>query len=491
MATRGRKPTPTAIKELEGNPGKRKLNDREPRPEKKAPSCLKWLEPEAKKEWRRLAKKMELMGVLTEVNMAAFAGYCQAYARWKEAEEFITQHGTIVKTPSGYWQQVPQVSIAQTYLKMMQKFAEQFGLTPAARSRIVADTGENGNSDEMDRLLSFLPAVGIESHRARKWTKQTSYTRLLPSRRWRSSIKSRRADALGRSEIMTCKTVKPVKKEPESMRKRLISIGLILVMTASSAFCGYAEEAAVEDTAAEEISPEQISVTWDDSRVFTKLTLGSYKTITTYGVEGYEDVPFLAVNDYLDILLEEKERISTEGGVMTIRMNGTEAVIDPVDTIYFENPAKFRSDQDVDRAVIDEEELNVITFSEKNPSVQEEGNPLMISMRDYHMPVIAYEDTILMPFLALQNSFGCIGMDNLLAYNGKDYYNVLEAKVYLLDLDDEAENSPYINAIYSGPFSEKTETTEAYAEYGYYSICLLLDLTKKKISRCLMNTLPV
>ena len=45
--------------------------------------------------------------------MAAFAGYCQAYARWKEAEEFITLHGTIVKTPSGYWQQVPQVSIAQ------------------------------------------------------------------------------------------------------------------------------------------------------------------------------------------------------------------------------------------------------------------------------------------------------------------------------------------------------------------------------------------
>ena len=153
MATRGRKPTPTAIKELEGNPGKRKLNDKEPRPEKKAPSCPKWLEPEAKKEWKRLAKKMEMMGVLTEVDMAAFAGYCQAYARWKEAEEFITQHGTIVKTPSGYWQQVPQVSIAQTYLKVMNRFAEQFGLTPASRSRIVADNAAGGGYDEMEDLL--------------------------------------------------------------------------------------------------------------------------------------------------------------------------------------------------------------------------------------------------------------------------------------------------------------------------------------------------
>lgn len=153
MATRGRKPTPTAIKELEGNPGKRPLNKNEPKPMKKAPPCPKWLEPEAKKEWRRLAKKMEQLGVLTEVDMAAFAGYCQAYARWKEAEEFITQHGSILRTKSGYVQPVPQVSIAQTYLKIMNRFAEQFGLTPAARSRIIAEDNTSGPSDEMEALL--------------------------------------------------------------------------------------------------------------------------------------------------------------------------------------------------------------------------------------------------------------------------------------------------------------------------------------------------
>ena len=154
MATRGRKPKPPAMKELEGNPGKHPLNTSEPKPTKKAPACPKWLEPEAKKEWRRLAKQMEAIGILTEVDMAAFAGYCQAYARWKEAEEFITQHGTIVKTQSGYWQQVPQVSIAQTYLKIMNRFAEQFGLTPSSRSRIIASDGSPTNAaDEMESLL--------------------------------------------------------------------------------------------------------------------------------------------------------------------------------------------------------------------------------------------------------------------------------------------------------------------------------------------------
>ena len=153
MATRGRKPTPTAIKELEGNPGKRPLNAKEPKPVKKARSCPKWLEPEAKKEWRRLSKQLEQLGVLTELDMASFAAYCQAYARYKEAEEFITQHGSIVKTPSGYWQQVPQVAQAQTYSKIMLRLAEQFGLTPSARSRIIAGGGDSAPADEMEELL--------------------------------------------------------------------------------------------------------------------------------------------------------------------------------------------------------------------------------------------------------------------------------------------------------------------------------------------------
>ena len=155
MATRGRKPKPTAMKELEGNPGKHPLNTSEPKPNKKAPACPKWLEPEAKKEWRRLAKQMEAIGILTEVDMAAFAGYCQAYARWKEAEEFITQHGSIFKTPSGYVQQVPQVSIAQQNLKIMQSFCSDFGLTPATRARIIAGGSgtEDVSEDPMEKLL--------------------------------------------------------------------------------------------------------------------------------------------------------------------------------------------------------------------------------------------------------------------------------------------------------------------------------------------------
>ena len=96
------------------------------------------------------------MGVLTVLDLTAFEGYCQAYARWKEAEMFIAQHGSIFKTPSGYVQQVPQVSIAQQNLKIMQSLCSEFGLTPATRARIIAAGDGQDNlykDDPMEKLL--------------------------------------------------------------------------------------------------------------------------------------------------------------------------------------------------------------------------------------------------------------------------------------------------------------------------------------------------
>lgn len=152
MATRGRKPKPTALKLLEGNPGKRSLNN-VINCHTGIPACPDWLEDEAKTEWERMSTVLKNMGMLTDLDTVAFAGYCQAYARWKEAEEFLTQHGSIVRTPNGYLQQVPQVSIAQTNLKIVLKFCEQFGLTPSSRSRFVADKSTNETTDEMEKLL--------------------------------------------------------------------------------------------------------------------------------------------------------------------------------------------------------------------------------------------------------------------------------------------------------------------------------------------------
>jgi len=51
---------------------------------------------------------------------------------------------------------VPQVSIAQQNLKIMQSFCSEFGLTPACRARIFAANGmseEAAADDPMEKLL--------------------------------------------------------------------------------------------------------------------------------------------------------------------------------------------------------------------------------------------------------------------------------------------------------------------------------------------------
>ena len=126
----------------------------EPSPEGEMPECPEWLEEEAKAEWDRLAVPMFKLGLLKDLDMAAFAVYCQAYARWREAEEFISQHGSIVKTKNGFWQQVPQVTISHANQKIMLQAASEFGLTPSARSRIIAGNAVMNEASEMDMILA-------------------------------------------------------------------------------------------------------------------------------------------------------------------------------------------------------------------------------------------------------------------------------------------------------------------------------------------------
>ena len=54
MAIYGPPPQPTALRVLNGNPGRRPLNDREPKPGAGPPRCPPYLDEEAKRQWKRL-----------------------------------------------------------------------------------------------------------------------------------------------------------------------------------------------------------------------------------------------------------------------------------------------------------------------------------------------------------------------------------------------------------------------------------------------------
>jgi P27 family predicted phage terminase small subunit len=135
---RGRRPKPTRIKALTGNPGNRPLNAREPRPEPALPECPPELSPVARREWARLASELSKLNLITHLDRGALGTYCGAYAMWAEAMEQIQKFGTMVKSPSGYPIQSPYLAIANRQAELMMRIASEFGFTPASRSRIAA-----------------------------------------------------------------------------------------------------------------------------------------------------------------------------------------------------------------------------------------------------------------------------------------------------------------------------------------------------------------
>ena len=148
MGARGPAPKPTALKIIEGNPGRRPLNRAEPKPSPIAPDCPAWLDKVGKAEWRRIAPELERLGLLTGVDLVAMAGYCQSYSRWRACLTVLAKEGLTVETSSGYLMPRPEVAIGNRALVDMRAFCVQFGLTPSARSRM--QLYEPGQDDDQD-----------------------------------------------------------------------------------------------------------------------------------------------------------------------------------------------------------------------------------------------------------------------------------------------------------------------------------------------------
>ena len=147
----GRKPKPTAIKELEGNPGKRALNKKEPKPESAIPTCPNHLKGVASQEWRRVTRELYALGVLTRVDRAALAAYCTAYKDYVQAENKLKKEGAVIISDKGGLYQNPWMAIKKRSMDQMVKFASEFGMTPSSRSRVQVDIPSE--EEELEKML--------------------------------------------------------------------------------------------------------------------------------------------------------------------------------------------------------------------------------------------------------------------------------------------------------------------------------------------------
>jgi len=127
------------------------------------PRCPEHLSAVARKEWRRLATPLHEAGILTLADRAALAAYCVAYSRWVEAENKLAETPTLLKTPSGYVQQSPWLTVANKQLEIMGRYMSELGLTPVARTRTAVT--DSTTLDPAPTITRILLAPGSPSSR--------------------------------------------------------------------------------------------------------------------------------------------------------------------------------------------------------------------------------------------------------------------------------------------------------------------------------------
>tara|TARA_R100000808_G_scaffold502_2_gene2586 strand:- start:32583 stop:33074 length:492 start_codon:yes stop_codon:yes gene_type:complete len=146
----GRPRKPTSIVKLEGGRQVKKPKN-EPLPlvtYKRPPGNLN---TKAKEKWEELGPKLYKLGLLTELDLDSFEALCITYAKWKEAEEKATVG--VIQAPSGYVQINPMISVARGYFTQYKALLIEFGMSPAARTKIEAMPA-SGEQIPLEELLS-------------------------------------------------------------------------------------------------------------------------------------------------------------------------------------------------------------------------------------------------------------------------------------------------------------------------------------------------
>ncbi len=145
---KGRRPKPTKLRVLQGNRGKRAINKKEPKPLRKQPDPPPHLTEVALEAWDLYAPILMKMGVLTGADAIALERLVECYSEVRKLAEVVEAEGHTYETTSQSGDLIirrrPESAQLADADKRLRAYLVEFGLTPAARSKVDAD----GEQDE-------------------------------------------------------------------------------------------------------------------------------------------------------------------------------------------------------------------------------------------------------------------------------------------------------------------------------------------------------
>ena len=138
----GPSPTPTKLKIIRGNPGRRKLPPGEPKYDPANPLPPKHLSKSVQAEWRRLVPQFAASGVATTIDYAALVKGFEALDDYNDARKIVKKKGATVtfvgSTGRNTTKKHPAYDVMTDAWKRFVDTLKEFGATPASRSRVAA-----------------------------------------------------------------------------------------------------------------------------------------------------------------------------------------------------------------------------------------------------------------------------------------------------------------------------------------------------------------
>lgn len=148
------KPLPTKLKVLRGTARKDRIRKDEPDPTPEIPEPPEHLNEEALKEWHRITKELDKVGLISQLDRTELAMYCQVYSRLIKYEKIVAEKGELYKTDKGAIQLSPAMWVVNRAMEQCHKFLSEFGMTPSSRSKVSSGKKKVGTHDEWDKFVT-------------------------------------------------------------------------------------------------------------------------------------------------------------------------------------------------------------------------------------------------------------------------------------------------------------------------------------------------
>jgi len=141
MAMTGRKPKPVEQRIREGNPQRTPLP--EPmlvagRPPEDDPmlEVPEDMPADGKEAWNAVVPTLAEVGLLDRVDRLMLQAMCVQWARARQAGKVIAKQGHLIRGAGGHIREHPSLRTERDSYAAFSRFAEQFALSPVARTRL-------------------------------------------------------------------------------------------------------------------------------------------------------------------------------------------------------------------------------------------------------------------------------------------------------------------------------------------------------------------